>query len=51
MIADYLTRRGIVVLRYDDRGKGGSTGNFDISTTGDFAGDVLSGISYLMGRS
>lgn len=51
VIADYLTRRGIVVLRYDDRGKGGSTGNFGTSNTGDFAGDVLSCISYLKGRS
>ena len=50
VIADYLTRRGIVVLRYDDRGKGGSTGNFGTSTTGDFAGDVLSGISFLKER-
>ena len=50
VIADYLTRHGIVVLRYDDRGIGGSGGNFDLSTSGDFAGDVLSGIVYLKGR-
>jgi uncharacterized protein len=50
VIADYLTRHGIVVLRYDDRGKGGSTGNFDVSTTGDFANDVLAGIAFLKTR-
>lgn len=50
VIADYLTRQGIVVLRYDDRGAGGSTGNFDQSTSGDFAEDVLAGIAYLQGR-
>jgi len=50
VIADWLTRNGVVVLRYDDRGKGGSTGNFDLATTGDFAEDVLSGIAFLKQR-
>ncbi|HET6556723.1 MAG TPA: alpha/beta fold hydrolase [Prolixibacteraceae bacterium] len=50
VIADYLTRQGIIVLRVDDRGCGASTGSFEQSTTGDFAEDVLSGIAYLKGR-
>lgn len=50
VIADYLTRRGIAVLRVDDRGVGGSTGNSVLSTSADFAGDVLSGVQFLKGR-
>ena len=51
VIADYLTRRRIAVLRVDDRGIGKSTGNFRAATTEDFAGDVRSGINYLKTRS
>jgi uncharacterized protein len=51
VIADYLSRNGIAVLRCDDRGTGGSTGNFDQSTTGDFASDALAGITYLQSRT
>ncbi len=47
VIADYLTRNGIAVLRYDDRGVGKSTGNFLSSTTLDFAGDANAAIQYL----
>ncbi|KKG16959.1 hypothetical protein EO98_19550 [Methanosarcina sp. 2.H.T.1A.6] len=50
VLSDYLTRRGIAVLRVDDRGIGGSTGNFSQATTEDFAGDVLAGIEYLKNR-
>jgi pimeloyl-ACP methyl ester carboxylesterase len=50
IIADYLTRNGIAVLRFDDRGAGGSTGNFGRSTTGDFADDALEAIKYLKSR-
>ncbi len=51
VIADHLTRNGIAVLRYDDRGVGGSTGKtVDESTTMDFAGDVLAAVSYLKSR-
>lgn len=46
-IADYLTRRGIAVLRYDDRGVGGSTGNTMQSTTEDLAGDAQAAIDFL----
>lgn len=50
VIADYLTRRGIAVLRVDDRGTGKSTGNFVQATTEDFAGDVMAGVHFLQGR-
>ena len=49
-IADHLTRHGVAVLRYDDRGIGGSTGNIGASTTADFAGDALAGVALLAGR-
>lgn len=51
VIADYLTARGIGVLRFDDRGIGNSEGNFGLATTGDFATDVESAIVYLRSRS
>ncbi|HEX6789757.1 MAG TPA: alpha/beta fold hydrolase [Candidatus Krumholzibacteria bacterium] len=50
VLADYLTRNGIAVLRVDDRGIGKSTGTFEGSTSGDFADDVLAGIDYLKSR-
>lgn len=46
-IADNLTRRGIAVLRVDDRGVGQTTGVYQTSTTGDFAKDVLAFIRFL----
>jgi len=51
VLADYLTRRGIAVLRVDDRGTAKSTGDFGSATTKDFAGDVRAGIKYLKSRS
>lgn len=50
VLADYLTRRGFAVLRVDDRGVGGSTGNLEQSTLRDFAEDVLAGVAYLRSR-
>jgi len=50
VLADYLTRNGIAVLRSDDRGVGGTTGSFKGSTTGDFSEDALAGVAYLNGR-
>ena len=47
IIADHLTRRGIAVLRYDDRGVGGSTGDVFQATLEDFATDVLAAIELL----
>ncbi len=50
VIADHLTRQGIAVLRFDDRGVGESEGKFSGSTTADFATDVTAAVSYLRGR-
>jgi pimeloyl-ACP methyl ester carboxylesterase len=50
VLSDYLTRRGIAVLRVDDRGVGKSTGNFGTATTKDFATDAVAGIEYLKTR-
>jgi|APSaa5957512576_1039674.scaffolds.fasta_scaffold06798_3 uncharacterized protein len=51
VIADFLTRNGIAVLRVDDRGVGGSEGNIREATSEDFADDVLTGIEFLKSRS
>jgi pimeloyl-ACP methyl ester carboxylesterase len=50
VIADHLTRNGIAVLRYDDRGTAQSTGDFKTATTADFATDVESTIAFLKTR-
>ncbi len=50
VIADYLTRNGIAVLRYDDRGVAKSTGVFKAATSMDFASDAESAMKYLMTR-
>ena len=50
VIADYLTRNGIAVLRYDDRGTAQSTGNFHTANLLDFAVDAESAIAYLKTR-
>lgn len=50
VLADYLTRQGIAVLRYDDRGVGGSSIGPLNATTENFAQDVLGGVSYLKSR-
>ena len=50
VLADALTRRGVAVLRVDDRGVGGSTGKTLESTTEDFAGDALAGVAFLKAR-
>lgn len=50
VISDYLTRNGIGVLRYDDRGVGESTGDFNAANSADFATDVESAIEYLKSR-
>lgn len=48
--ADALTRRGIAVLRYDDRGTAGSTGEFAAATSADFATDADAAFAYLAAR-
>ncbi len=50
VLADHLTKNGIAVLRVDDRGIGGSTGNVNDSTSEDFALDVLAGVDFLKNR-
>jgi uncharacterized protein len=50
VLADYLTRRGIAVLRVDDRGVGGTTGTPGESTIEDHVGDALAGVAYLKSR-
>src|SRR5262249_10927087 len=50
VLADHLTRKGIAVLRYDDRGVGKSTGKFATSTSKDFAEDAAGAVAYLRDR-
>nr|WP_315200504.1 alpha/beta fold hydrolase [uncultured Flavobacterium sp.] len=50
VLADYLTKKGIAVLRFDDRGVAKSTGDFKTATTIDFARDVQAGVDYLKTR-
>lgn len=50
VLADYLTKNGIAVLRYDDRGIASSKGDFKTATTADFATDVEAGMDYLKTR-
>ncbi|WP_165793083.1 alpha/beta hydrolase family protein [Sphingobacterium haloxyli] len=46
-IAEYLSARGYVVLRMDDRGVGQTTGDYSMATTSDFAHDALEAVNYL----
>lgn len=48
-LADYLTRRGIAVLRFDDRGMGQSTGNAQ-PTIGELVTDAQAGLNYMRTR-
>lgn len=50
IIADYLSRRGIAVLRVDDRGMGKSTGEVAKATSADFATDSNAAFAYLRTR-
>ncbi len=50
VLADYLTKNGIAVLRFDDRGIAKSTGDFSSATTKDFVSDALAGVEYLRSR-
>jgi pimeloyl-ACP methyl ester carboxylesterase len=51
VLADYLSRRGIAVLRYDKRGGGESTGNYELATSADFAADANAAFAFLQGRA
>lgn len=50
VLSDYLTNNGIAVLRYDDRGTAGSEGDFQNSTSFDFATDVEAAMEYIKNR-
>lgn len=50
VLADHLTRNGIAVLRFDKRGIGESTGNYDQATMEDFATDAEAALAYLKTR-
>ncbi|MBN1686684.1 MAG: alpha/beta hydrolase [Spirochaetales bacterium] len=50
VLADHLTRQGIAVLRYDDRGVGGSGGDPAAATSEDFADDAYAAFTFLTGR-
>jgi len=50
VISDYLTKNGIAVLRFDDRGTAKSKGNHGKATSLDFASDVESAVNYLLTR-
>lgn len=50
VIADYLTRNGIAVLRYDDRGTAKSEGDFATATSLDFVVDAMAAVEYLKTR-
>jgi uncharacterized protein len=50
VLADYLTKNGFAVLRYDDRGTALSKGNFKTATSADFASDAEAAMEYLKTR-
>ena len=50
VLADHLTRHGVAVLRYDDRGIGRSTGRFPGATSADFATDANAAFAFLAAR-
>lgn len=47
VIADYLARKGVASLRYDDRGYAASTGDISSMTTADVAADAKAALAYL----
>jgi len=51
VLADYLTRHGIAVLRYDKRGVGQSKGVYKTATSADFAADASAAVDSLLARS
>lgn len=51
VLSDHLTRNGIAVLRYDDRGTAESEGDFNAATSYDFANDASAAVDYLLTRT
>lgn len=50
VLADYLTRRGVAVLRFDDRGVGQSGGTLAGTTSADYAADAQAALAWLRTR-
>ncbi len=50
VIADRLTRDGVIVLRCDKRGCGESTGDYKTATDADFVADTLAQVAWLKSR-
>ena len=50
VLADHLLRQGVAVLRYDKRGVGASTGDFDKATFDDLVSDAAAAFRYLKSR-
>lgn len=50
ILADLLSRNGVAVLRFDDRGFAKSTGVFQDATTADFASDAVAAVEFLRTR-
>lgn len=50
VLSDHLTKNGIAVLRFDERGVGKSTGDFSTATSRNFANDVVAAINFLISR-
>jgi hypothetical protein len=50
VLSDAITRKGVAVLRCDDRGIARSTGDFQGATTFDFVGDALAQVAALRAR-
>lgn len=50
VLADYLTRRGWAVLRFDDRGVGQSGGTLAGTTSADYATDARAALAFLRAR-
>jgi pimeloyl-ACP methyl ester carboxylesterase len=50
LLADFLTRKGIAVLRYDKRGIAQSTGNFSGATIDDFTSDLQAAVAFAKSR-
>jgi pimeloyl-ACP methyl ester carboxylesterase len=50
LLADVLTRQGLAVLRYDDRGTGESTGVFEDASRADLMNDAVAAFAYLRAR-
>ncbi len=50
VLADHLTRHGIAVLRYDERGVGASGGSYEGATSEDLARDVAAALRFMKSR-